>query len=185
MAEGFSPVDRLFCWVGGALSLVLLFVLRKNATDGGVLYGIYQSIQHVDLAIVAYPGAMGCLITGFIYSLFTPWGFFKHNWMIVKWIVTVTAIVSGTFFLGPWEASVVEISGRLGMAAIDDPNYTHKLKMNVIFGSLQALVILITVFISILKPWKRKKTGARLSGILGKAGPRGTGCAGLLKKGRL
>jgi hypothetical protein len=36
--------------------------------------------------------------------------FFKHGWMIFKWIVTIVTILFGTFFLGPWETTMMEIS---------------------------------------------------------------------------
>jgi hypothetical protein len=64
------------------------------------------------MAVVVVPGAFGCLATGSIYSSFSNRGFFKHNWMIFKWVVTVAAILFGTFFLGPWETNMMEISGK-------------------------------------------------------------------------
>ncbi|MEI8187028.1 MAG: hypothetical protein WCG19_10060 [Chlorobiaceae bacterium] len=154
--KGFHLI-AVSCWVGGAVSLILLYFLKSNVRDGGVLYGINQSIHHVDMAVVVLPGAIGSLITGLIYSLFSHWGFFKHNWLIFKWIVTATAIVFGTFFLGPWETAMMEISGKTGLSSLTDSAYLYNQKMNVIFGSLQVLVLMITIFVSILKPWKPKK----------------------------
>ena len=147
------------CWVGGAVSLFLLYFLKGDVSDGGVLHGINQSIHHVDMGVIVIPGAIGCLLTGIIYSTFSNWGFFKHNWMIFKWIVTVVAILFGTFYLGPWETRMMEISGELGMSAVTDPEYLYNQKMNFHFGALQCLVLMITVFISIFKPWKKKKKG--------------------------
>ena len=148
------------CWIGGAVSLLLLYFLKEDVSDGGVLFGINQSIHFVDMGVVVIPGAMGCLLTGIIYSIFSNWGFFKHNWMIFKWIVTVVAILFGTFFtliaaLGVLK--MMEISGEQGMAALTDPDYLYNQKMNVVFGTLQCLVLMVTVFISIFKPWKKKK----------------------------
>jgi len=145
------------CWIGGAVALILLSLLKDNVGNGGVLYGINQSIHHVDMVVVVIPGAFGCLITGLVYGIFSNWGFFKHNWMIFKWIVTVIAILFGTFYLGPWETKMMEISGKLGMSALNDSSYLYNQKMNLIFGSLQCLVLMITVFISIFKPWKKRK----------------------------
>ena len=154
--KGFHLI-MVSCWVGGGVSLLLLYFLKNGVSDDGVLYGINRSIHHVDIAVVVIPGAFGCLITGFIYSLFSKWGFFKHNWLIFKWIVTIAAILFGTFFLGPWETTMMETSGRLGLSSLDDPSYRFNEKMNLIFGSLQVLVLIITVFISVFKPWKSKK----------------------------
>jgi len=146
------------CWIGGAVALILLYVLKDDVTNGGVLYGINQSIHHVDMAVVVIPGAFGCLLTGLIYSIFSNWGFFRHNWLIYKWIVTVTAIIFGTFWLGPWETRMMELSGTLGSSALGDKAYLYNQRMNLIFGGIQCLVLMITVFISIFKPWKKKKS---------------------------
>jgi len=145
------------CWIGVAVSLISLYFLKKPVTDGAVLYGINQSIHHVDMSIVVVPGAIGCLLTGLGYSLFSNWGFFKHKWLTFKWIVTVTAIVFGTFFLGPWEAAMMDISGRIGILALGDNAYLWNQKMNLFFGTIQVLILMTTIFISIIKPWKTKK----------------------------
>jgi uncharacterized membrane protein len=155
--KGFHLI-AVSCWIGGAVALMLLYFLKNRVTDGGVLYGINQSIHHVDMVVVVIPGAFGCLITGLVYSAFSNWGFFKHKWLIVKWIVTVAAILFGTFFLGPWETTMMEISGKLGMSSLNDQSYLYNQKMNVIFGGIQCIVLMITVFISIFKPWKKKKS---------------------------
>jgi uncharacterized membrane protein len=154
--KGFHLI-AVSSWVGGALSLILLYFLKNDITDGQILYGINQSIHHVDMVVVIIPGAIGCLLTGLIYSTFSNWGFFKHGWMIFKWIVTIFAILFGTFYLGPWETNMMEISGKLGMESLTNPDYLYNQKMNLIFGAAQCLILMITVFISIFKPWKKRK----------------------------
>jgi len=153
--KGFHLI-AVSCWIGGAVSLLLLYFLKSDVADGGVLFGINQSIHHVDMAVVVIPGAFGCLLTGLVYSVFSNWGFFKHNWLIFKWVVTVSAIVFGTFWLGPWETAMMEISGELGMQALQDRAYLYSQRMNLLFGALQCSVLVSTVFISVFKPWKKK-----------------------------
>lgn len=158
--KGFHLI-AVSSWVGGAVALLLLYFLKGDVADGGVLYGINQSIHHVDMVVVVIPGAFGCLVTGLIYSSFSNWGFFKHTWLIFKWIVTVTAILFGTFFLGPWETTMMEISGKLGISSLTDQAYLYNENMNLIFGAVQVLLLMVTIFISIFKPWKTKKTNAK------------------------
>ncbi len=83
------------------------------------------------------------------------WEFFKQRWLIVKWIVTITAILSGTFFLGPWETKMMNISGELGLASLTDKEYLYNQRMNLWFGLLQCLVLMTTVWISVFKPWRK------------------------------
>ena len=154
--KGFHLI-AVSCWIGGAVALIMLYFLKNGVTDGNVLYGINQSIHHVDMTVIVIPGALGCLLTGLIYSSFSGWGFFKHTWMIFKWIITVAAILFGTFFLGPWESSMMEISGEIGILSFSDKEYLYNENMNLVFGSVQVLVLMITIFISIFKPWKSSK----------------------------
>ncbi|EGB14352.1 hypothetical protein DND132_1139 [Pseudodesulfovibrio mercurii] len=142
------------CWVGGGVALILLYFLKPGVTDGGVLYGMNQAIHHVDTFVVVIPGAFGCLLTGLAYSLFTGFGFLKHGWVILKWVVTVSAIVFGTVCLGPWERAMMDISGALGIGALGDAAYLYNERMNFIWGLVQVAILLATVFISVFKPWK-------------------------------
>ena len=71
--------------------------------------------------------------------------------------MTLIAIVFGTFFLGPWETAMMDISGKIGMASLTDSAYLYNQQMNLMFGTVQVLVLIITLFVSILKPWKSKK----------------------------
>jgi uncharacterized membrane protein len=142
------------CWIGGAVSLLLLSFLKNNVDDGGVLYGINQSLHHVDMTVVVIPGAIGCLLTGLVYSAFSNWGFFKQKWIIVKWIITISAIFFGTFFLGPWETAMMNISGEMGLAAVEDAQYLYYQRMNFWFGTIQFFVLVLTVYISVFKPWR-------------------------------
>ena len=65
-------------WVGGAVTLSTkqFFV---NAANDGELYGVLSMMHYVDLFIII-PGAIGCLLTGIIYSAWTNWGWFRHRW---------------------------------------------------------------------------------------------------------
>ncbi len=154
--KGFHLVG-VSCWIGGGFALVLLYFLKSGVTDGGVLYGINQSTHHVDWAVVIIPGAFGCLTTGLLFSVFSNWGFFKHAWITFKWIVTVLAILFGSYFLGPWETAMVEISGKLGMSSLSSPEYLYSERMHVVFATVQLLALLTIVFVSIFKPWRSTK----------------------------
>jgi uncharacterized membrane protein len=48
--KGFHLI-AVSCWLGGGVALLLLYFLKRGASDGGVLFGINQSIHHVDIYI--------------------------------------------------------------------------------------------------------------------------------------
>ena len=146
-------------WVGAAVSITaMIFVLKAN--HGMQLYGINQAINFIDIYIII-PGNTGIVITGILYSAFTSWGWFKHPWITVKWIIAIYGMLFGIIWLGPWAESLEYISKVEGLEALTNNNYQQNLHNLYWWGSFQAATIIFASFISTLKPWKKKKQGAK------------------------
>jgi len=143
-------------WVGAAICLTIkqFFV---HPEEGSELYGITSTMDFIDIFIII-PGAVGVLLTGIIYSVWTNWGWFKHKWIIVKWVICLYGVVFGTYPLGPWMSGLAHMSKDQGLAALNNPAFLHNQKMLMIFGTFQACTLVFAVFITTIKPWKRKKT---------------------------
>lgn len=145
------------CWFGGALSLFFLYFLKQGQSDQSIVHGINLSIHHIDLMVIIIPGgAIGSFLTGLLYSLFSNWGFFKHRWITIKWIITVSAILSGTFLLGPWETALMELSGDSATNIFQNYTYLNTQKLHFSLGSVQVIALLFTLYISVFRPWKKK-----------------------------
>jgi hypothetical protein len=52
---------------------------------------------------------------------------------------------------------MAHISKNQGMKALSDPEFLDSRLNLMIFGTIQALTVVFAVFISTLKPWKKKK----------------------------
>lgn len=143
------------CWVGGSLTLGLIYFLKRGIESPEAVYGINKAMHHIDVTIVIIPGAIGCLITGLFYSLFTKWGFFQHQWITIKWFVTISAILFGTFYLGPWIGDMIRLSAEGDVSASSE--YLKIQRLHFIFGNIQALSLIILVYLSVYKPWKGRK----------------------------
>ena len=139
-------------WVGGACTLPLLR-LGVHPDNGPALHGFDLTRTFIDDFIVI-PGAVGCLVTGLIYSSLTRFGFFKLRWITVKWVITIAGILFGTFWLGPWLNSLPPLSKQLGMEALSNPAYHHAASMNYSWSLVQLSSVLFALIISVLKPWK-------------------------------
>lgn len=151
-------------WVGGAVSLVLLNFLSRPAS-GDEIYATNAAIKLIDDFIII-PGALGSLFTGLLLCWLTPWGFFKFNWINVKWVVTILQILFGTFMLGPWVNGMEALSEAKRFLVLQDATYLHYKQMNLYFGLLQTLVLILVVFISVFKPWgKRGKESGKKAAV--------------------
>lgn len=142
-------------WTGAAMCMLLnVFILRVGS--GGELYGVVRTLKIID-DFVIIPGAMGCLLTGLIYSIWTQWGFFKHNWIIIKWVINLYGVIFGTFWLGPWLNALPPLVKERGLDVLNQAVFPHNRDMLMTWGSFQFLTIVVALFVSVLKPFKRKK----------------------------
>ncbi|MDR2351047.1 MAG: DUF2269 family protein [Deltaproteobacteria bacterium] len=143
-------------WLSGAITLVLMFFALGPGKSNGEILGYVLSMKFVDDAIVI-PGALGSLLSGILISVFTNWGFFKHRWVTIKYVLTVAGILVGTFVLGPRVNAQPGLAETLGMAAPGDPGYASNLGLCRFIGPIMVTNMLFMVAISVLKPWKKKK----------------------------
>jgi hypothetical protein len=146
-------------WVGGAFALNLMLLLPGAPGSDGELLGYNQACKFVD-DFVVIPGAVGCLVTGLLFSIFSPWGFFKHRWLAVKWVLTAFCVIFGTIYLGPKINGQPPISLAEGLGALADPVYISNKSGNIAGGLVQLAIIFFMVAISVLRPWKSAKKEA-------------------------
>ncbi|MGV8829678.1 MAG: DUF2269 family protein [Breznakibacter sp.] len=140
-------------WITSGLVMFLIHFFGNDLSTGAELHLLNRIIYFVDMKLLV-PAAIVCLLTGWIYSQFTKWGYFKHGWLLFKWIITILIIVLGTIYSGPWIKKTVEISGSLGLDALRDADYMWYDRYHLLMGVCMTTTLIIAVFISIFKPKK-------------------------------
>lgn len=80
-------------WIGTGFVLGVLGWVGPTFMKNGI-NTIYIIMEMMDNYLMR-PLVIGTLITGLAFSLFTNWGFFKHRWFTVKWIVLFIQILIG------------------------------------------------------------------------------------------
>ena len=143
-----------FSWIIGAVILCLL-VFIIYPVSGDELYMRSRILQIVDDYFIIV-GAIGCLFSGLIYSVFTNWSFFKHKWITLKWVLIILQTLFGTFVLGPCLNENVVIANKLRDVALTDAVFLDNLRITQICGTIQTILLLLVIIISVQKPWKRK-----------------------------
>lgn len=140
-------------WVGCGVALTASQLVPQPA-PGPELAGRLAVLDFIDVWVLV-PGAMGCLVTSIIYSAWTRWGWFRHPWITVKWVICVFGVVFGTFALGPWLSSLAELAGSFASGATPDEAFHLTRSRLQVFGTLQVSTLIFATAISVLKPWRR------------------------------
>lgn len=143
-------------WLSCVIMLALLPILSERIVSDDGIY-IYNLAYHfIDMSILT-PAAVMTLVTGLVYSIFTKWGFFKHGWLVYKWIVTLLIIITGTFYLGPMTDNLLHIAEKNGIAALHDPYYVFGQHVGISAAIINSLLLIVAVFFSIYKPWNNMR----------------------------
>jgi hypothetical protein len=139
--------------VAGFVALALAGLIGRDDGVGRVVYGAMDLITWS----VIVPVILASLVTGIISSLGTPWGLFRHYWIIVKLVLTMLAAVVLLFQLRPIhlmaEAAAV---GRMAGSDID----ALRIQL-VVHATGGLLVLLIATVLSVYKPRGVTGYGAR------------------------
>lgn len=142
-------------WTGTVLSMFLLALRNQHSANAAVLQALNSAINLLDDYVVI-PSAIGSLLTGTLLCWLTIWGFFKHYWVIAKWIATVVLIVFGTFWLFPWANAATAISEAQRLQALENPIYSFDAKGVLIGTIVQVVCLMVIIAVSLLKPWGRR-----------------------------
>lgn len=141
-------------WVVGVMAMALISLIKPQTGDE--MYMILYISRFVDDLLVI-PGAILTVITAVIYGAFTNWGFFKHKWIIVKWIVSVLVIIVGTFYFSPILDNCLLIADKMRNAALNNSEVLDAMHITTLGAFMQSALLVVLVIISVFKPWKTKK----------------------------
>ncbi len=75
-------------WLGAVAGFLALAIAGLTSQDAQLAGGVYRSIELI-ARFVIIPVSLAPLLTGPVLSLGTPWGLFRHYWILVKLLITV------------------------------------------------------------------------------------------------
>ncbi|WP_256992267.1 DUF2269 domain-containing protein [Paenibacillus sp. XY044] len=101
-------------------------------------------------------GAVGTLAVAFVYGFFTSWGFFRHRWLTVKWILFILQTFIGIFVVDKLMLANLNLLETKGLKALGDPVFLHNHGLRNTFVLIQIGLTLVIFIISVIKPWKKK-----------------------------
>jgi hypothetical protein len=143
-----------FLWVMGALTMQIILFATTPQT-GDELFMRWRVLQLIDDYLII-GGANGALLTGLIYSIWTNWGFFKYRWVTFKWVMLAGQMLFGTFVLGPRLNANAALADSLRDAAFADPVFLANTSFVGVWGTVQTVLLLVVVIVSVQKPWRKK-----------------------------
>ncbi|HCA85284.1 MAG TPA: DUF2269 domain-containing protein [Streptomyces sp.] len=154
-------------WLGAVLAYLALDVTAVTNQDISTVRGAYSAME-VTVLYVIVPLAVASVLIGVVNALGTPWGLFRHHWVLVKLLLTVFA--AAVLLI---ETQTVSYLAETAAASADPRELPGTLLHSV--GGL--VVLLIILMLSVFKPrgvtrygW-RKQNEQRRSGRAERTAP--------------
>ena len=137
-------------FLGGILSSFAL-ILRldlSNYTDVYLNYKVFNIISDNVVKI----GAQGTILLGAVYGFFTHWGFVKHKWLALKWLLFIAQTFIGILIVDKLMVSNLALLKTEKTLALSNPIFIHNHYLRLYVVIVQIGLTLIALILSVLKP---------------------------------
>jgi hypothetical protein len=143
-------------WLGAVAGFLVLSIAGLTSRDPEIVRGAYLSMK-LTAGFAIVPLAFASLLTGIVQSLGTPWGLFRHYWVLAKLSLTVFATIVVLLKMR-LIAYVAGVAAATAMSSVDLSRLRTELVVHAAGG---LLVLLVITTVSVFKPWGLTLYGQR------------------------
>ena len=142
--------------LGSVAAFLVLAIAGVTSQDEQMVRASYLAME-VIAQFVIVPLAFASLLTGLIQSLGTPWGLFRHYWVLVKFLLTVFATIVLLI-----KMELIGHAARLVAETTFPRADLHAVGIQlVVHAAGGLLVLLVPAVLSVYKPPGTTRYGAR------------------------
>lgn len=133
-------------WLGSVAGFLALAIAGLKSEDTQIINAAYIGMELVTRFVIV-PLSIAPLITGPLLSLGTPWGLFRHYWILAKLVITILSTLILLVHIQPISyLSDAAVKGTL--SSVD-----HSLRIQMVAASTVALVaLLLATALAVYKP---------------------------------
>jgi hypothetical protein len=149
-------------WLGSVVAYLTLVVTTLTSQDAQTVRAAWIAMELTGwFAIV--PLALASLLTGLVMSLGTPWGLFRHYWVLFKFLLTILATIILIL-------NMKTVSLLAGVAAKMDNADLGGLPGQLLHPAGGLVVLLVIMILSVYKPrgitpygWRKQQEQRKVS----------------------
>lgn len=134
-------------WLGSVAAYLVLAIAGLNGSDTMLVRGSYIGADLL-MRFMIVPLSFGALITGVAIALATPWGLFRHYWVVVTLVLNVFSIIpllqhaQGT-------SRIARLAASGALSATDLPGPRDEL---VTTAAAALVMLLVAMTLNVYKP---------------------------------
>ena len=143
-------------WFGAVAAFLSLAIAGLASQNAQTVRAAYLSMELTTWAVIV-PLSVAALLTGIVQSVGTPWGLFRHHWVVAKLGLTVLATVILLVHTQPI-GRVAAVAAERMLSSAD----LRQLRIQLVADAAAALfALLVATTLSVYKPWGLTSYGRR------------------------
>jgi len=131
-------------WIGAVVAYLALGVAAVTSQDAQTVRAAWIAMELTGWLVIV-PLALAALLTGLVMSLGTPWGLFRHYWVLISLVLTTLSTVVLLLHMP-------DVSSIADMVREADDADLGGLGGDLLHAGGGLLVLLVTTTLSVYKP---------------------------------
>jgi hypothetical protein len=134
-------------WLGAVAAFLALAIVGLYTQDVQLVRAVYMAMAPI-ASYVIVPLSFATLVTGPVLSLGTPWGLFRHYWILAKLVITILCTVIMQLHMQPIRhlagvaTTMTELSSDL-----------RQMQVQMVVASAAAVIaLLVSTALAVYKP---------------------------------
>lgn len=141
-------------WLGAVATFLAFSIIGFTGQDAYTVRGVYL-VMEAAAWLVLVPLAFASLLTGIIQALGTPWGLFRHYWVVFKLSITVFITIVLLIYMETFRVMAeVAADPALALASVRNPS-------PIIHAVLALIVLIVATVLAVYKPKGMTRYGWR------------------------
>jgi uncharacterized membrane protein len=145
-------------WVGAVGVFLAIAAIGLTTPDAQTARGAYLVMDRAAW-LVLLPLSLASLASGVLQSLVTPWGLFRHYWVLAKLLINLFAVTVLLMYMDTFRAmAAVAASPERGLSAVQNPS-------PLLHAVLALALLVVALVLAIYKPrgltrygWRKKNS---------------------------
>jgi hypothetical protein len=131
-------------WIGAVVAYLVLGSSAVTSKDAPTVRAAWIAMELIGWSAIV-PLALGSLLTGLVMSLGTPWGLFRHYWVLITFVLTVFSTAVLLLHM-PTVSSMADVAREADGAALGG------LGGDLLHPGVGLLVLLVITVLNVYKP---------------------------------
>lgn len=133
-------------WLGAVAGFFALAIAGVNGQSTQTVRSAYLAMELITRYVIL-PLSFAPLVTGPILSIWTPWGLFRHYWIIAKLVITILSTLILLIHIQP----INYLATQAAMGGLSSADYPVQIQMIIASGAA-LIALLIATGLGVYKP---------------------------------